>query len=524
MDPQIAQLVDISKTPVAMRAKAETVLERARWASQVFQRYDRAKTQAIADAVASVARSKAREYADWAVRETGFGVAEHKAIKNDLTSVPLVDYYREHNFVDPRYDDKTGLVEIPKPAGVVFALVPSTNPIATVNFKILSALMTRNAIVISPHPAALECCVDAAKTLAAAAVEAGAPEGVIQVLQEISLPLVEEFMRSDKTDVILATGGTPMVRAAYSSSNPAIGVGPGNAPVFVDGTADIKAAAARIVDSKSFDNSVLCTNESVLITLADVAQSLERELSRVGAHVCKPEETDALRSYLFHERGFNVEALGRDAVWIAEQAGFKVPPKTRILVARISMIGEGEPLSREKLCPVLGHFVARSKDQALMQARALLRFAGAGHSAAVHSNDQQMIMDYAAAVEVYRVVVNAPCSQGAAGFGTNLAPTFTIGTGFFGRSSVGENVGPHQLVNWTRVTWSSENPTSSDPLIDAWPSYPGPLPKAPSDGVPGESRPPRTQTSSPAKGGETDALRQQIRAIIAEELRGMTKD
>ncbi|MEQ8666572.1 MAG: aldehyde dehydrogenase family protein [Rhodospirillales bacterium] len=524
MDPQIAQLVDISKTPTALRAKAETILDRARWAAQVFQRYDRAQTQAIADAVAAMARTKAREYAEWAVKETGFGVAEHKAIKNELTSVPLVDYYRDHNFVDPRYVERTGVVEIPKPAGVIYALVPSTNPIATVNFKVLSALMTRNAIVISPHPAARECCIDAAKTLARAAVDAGAPEGIVQVLEEISLPLVDQFMKSDKTDVILATGGTPMVRAAYSSSNPAIGVGPGNAPVFVDATADLKTAAARIVESKSFDNSVLCTNESVLISLSEIAGPLERALASAGSHICKPEETDKLRKYLFHERGFNVEALGRNAAWIAEQAGFKVPSKTRILVAKIDMIGVGEDLSREKLCPVLGHYVARNPEQALMQARGLLRFAGAGHSAAIHSSNRQMIMDYAAAVEVYRVVVNAPCSQGAAGFGTGLAPTFTIGTGFFGRSSVGENVGPGHLVNWTRISWHEDDAPvfTSDDLGNL--RHLGPLPKAPSDGVPGESRAPLTSTAASATNTSPDELRAQIRAIIAEELRAALKD
>ncbi|MBL6932038.1 MAG: aldehyde dehydrogenase family protein [Rhodospirillales bacterium] len=525
MDPQIAQLVDISQSQVAMQARAEMVLERARWASQVFQRYDRQKTMAIADAVAQAAHAKAAEYGEWAVRETGFGVAAHKTLKNELSSVPLVDYYRDWNFVDPRTDERTGVIEIPKPAGVIFALVPSTNPIATLYFKVLSALMTRNAIVISPHPAALQCCVDAARTLSEAATAAGAPEGIIQFLEEISLPLVDEFMKSEKTDVILATGGTPMVRAAYSSSNPALGVGPGNAPVFVDATADLKAAAGHIIDSKSFDNSILCTNESVLITLDDVASTLERELTRAGAHVCKPEQADALRSYLFHERGFNVEALGRDATWIAEQAGFKVSRNTKILVAPIDMIGVGEMLSHEKLCPVLGYFVANSVNQALMQARALLRLSGAGHSAAIHSNDTQTITDYAAMVEVYRVVVNAPCSQGAAGFATNLAPTFTIGTGFFGRSSVGENVGPQHLINWTRIAWHKDGgPIDSATMGQL--KHPGPLPKAPADGVPGQSRP--VSMTPPASGPHStpshDDLREQIRLIIAEELRDVLKD
>lgn len=527
MNPTVAELIDISKTPVALKAKAELVLDRGRWASQVFQRYDRDRTMEIARHVASVAHAKARDYADWAVKETGFGVADHKALKNELSSLPLVDYYSDWNFVDPRLDERSGVIEIPKPAGVVFALAPSTNPIATIYFKVLAALMTRNAVVISPHPAALECCVDAVKTLAAAAEEAGAPEGIIQVVEEVSLPLVDEFMKSPKTDVILATGGTPMVRAAYSSSNPAIGVGPGNAPVFVDASANLKEAARHIVDSKSFDNSVLCTNESVLITLADVSDRLERELSNAGAYICREEEIDALRGYLFHARGFNVEALGRDATWIADQAGFKVPKNTKILVTRIAQVGVGELLSKEKLCPVLGYFVASSIDQAIAQARALLRFTGAGHSAAIHSSDPQTVMDYSAAVESYRVVVNAPCSQGAAGFATNLSPSFTIGTGFFGRSSVGENIGPQHLVNWTRIAWHKDS--GIDPSMIGRLNHRGPLPVAPSDGVPGAGatmRPApisRPSLQGGASGGSRDAMRDEIRQIIAEELRGLLK-
>ena len=525
MDPQIRLLVDISDTPVAMRSRAELILDRARWASQIFQRYDRETTRRIADAVARVAHEKAADYASWAVRETGFGVVEHKRIKNELSSLGLVEHYRDWNFVDPTRDEVAGCVTIPRPAGVIFALVPSTNPIATVYFKVLSALMTRNAIVVSPHPAARACCVDAARTLAEAAVEAGAPEGAVQVLEEVSLPLVEEFMKSDGTDVILATGGAAMVRAAYSSSNPAIGVGPGNAPVYVDGSADLKSAAGHIVDSKSFDNSVLCTNESVLITVESIATKLGQELARAGAHLCDASQTEALRGYLFHERGFNVEALGRDAAWIAEQAGFRVPARTRILVTPIHLVGEGETLSREKLCPVLGMLVARGHDQALLQARGLLRYAGAGHSAAIHSTDRQSIMDFAAAVEVYRVVVNAPCSQGAAGFGTGLAPTFTVGTGFFGRSSIGENIGPQHLVNWTRIAWHESDPGAADASDVGRLKHPGPLPKAPADGVPGEGRPPVAIPAPSAAGGGLgrDALREQIREIIAEELRELVR-
>jgi acyl-CoA reductase-like NAD-dependent aldehyde dehydrogenase len=207
------------------------------------------------------------------------------------------EHYRDWNFVDPRIDAATKIVEFPRPAGVIFALIPSTNPIATINFKALIALMTRNAIVISPHPAARACCVDAVRTLAQAAEAAGAPEGILQVVETPSIPLIDQFMQSPRTDLILATGGTAMVRAAYSSSNPALGVGPGNAPVYVDASADLKHAARCIVESKSFDNSVLCTNESVVITTETIERPLLKELERAGLpclHRTRGEGAEAL--------------------------------------------------------------------------------------------------------------------------------------------------------------------------------------------------------------------------------------
>ena len=216
MEPVVRTLVDISQTPAALKGRANIVLERARWASEVFQRYDRETTLRIVDAVAAAANANAQKYADWAVEETGFGVAAHKKIKNELTAQPLVDYYRDQDFVNPRIDEQRKLVKIPRPAGAVFALTPSTNPIATLNYKILICLMTRNAIVISPHPAARSCSIDAAHTLAKAATDAGAPDGIIQIIEDPSIALIEEFMASPKTSVTLATGGNAMVRSATS--------------------------------------------------------------------------------------------------------------------------------------------------------------------------------------------------------------------------------------------------------------------------------------------------------------------
>ncbi|WP_366553639.1 aldehyde dehydrogenase family protein [Aquibaculum sediminis] len=531
MEPEIRTLVDISHSPAALKSQADIMLGRARWAGSIFQRFDRATTQRIVDAVAEAAHAHAGKYAEWAVEETGFGVVEHKRLKNELTATAFADHYRDADFINPVVDDARKMLRIPRPAGVVFALTPSTNPISTLNFKILIALMTRNAIVISPHPAARACCVDAARMLAEVAVQAGAPDGIIQIIEQPSIPLIEQFMASELTSVILATGGTAMVRSAYSSSNPAIGVGPGNAPVYVDPTARLPEAAKRIVSSKSFDNSILCTNESVLITLPEVEKKLTQSLKQAGAYLCDPEEVSALRRFLFHERGFNVAAVGRDATWIARECGIRVPANTKILLAPIEQIGVEERLSREKLCPVLAFHVAKNRSQALAQARAVLRLTGAGHSAAIHAEDPQVIVDYGRMVEAYRVVVNAPCSQGAAGFETHLAPTFTIGTGYFGRSSVGENIGPHHLVHWTSIAFNADG---SVPFADFTTSdfgFDGPLPAAPADGVPGEGRSrlragpvsPSRQTARGGSSGLDSAMRDELRRLIAEELRNVIK-
>ena len=511
-------LVDITHSAASRQGKADLMLDRARWAATVFDRYDLGTTMRIVDAVAEAAHTHAGEFAESAVAESGFGVVAHKKIKNELTAKPLVDHFRDADFVNPRVDEANMIVEIPRPAGVVFALTPSTNPVATINYKVVLSLMTRNALVVSPHPAVCETSVRATRVLAAAAEAAGAPAGVIQILEEPSIPLVESFMTSQKTNVILATGGTAMVRAAYSSGNPAIGVGPGNAPVMVDDSADLTKAARLIVASKSFDNSVLCTNESVLITLDSVANQLKIALKSAGAHLCSDEQTAALRRFLCHPNGFNIEAIGRDAAWIAQECGFRVPSDTKILVAPIDQIGVEEPLSREKLCPVLALHTVRDKAQAFSQSRAVLRLAGAGHSAAVHATDEVAIMTFASTVEAYRVVVNAPCSQGAAGFGTHLAPTFTIGTGFFGRSSIGDNVGPQHLVHWTRVAYGTDEPFGTFHGLGR--EFSGPLPAAPADGMPGSAAPPPQPS---AMAGMDGAMREELRRLIAHELRDLLK-
>lgn len=514
---------------VAAAYQARQMLARAHWAAGAFASYDLATVMHIAEAVARAAHAESRRYAEWAVKETGFGVAEHKVVKNEACSLGVFERYRNEDFVSPRIDSAAKIVSVPRPAGVVLALTPSTNPVCSVFFKVVLALLTRNAIVVSPHPMARGCCTDAARLLAEVARSAGAPDGTIQVVEEPTVALVETLMNDPVTDVIVATGGTAMVRAAYRSGNPALGVGPGNVPVLVDATADVAAAARRIVDSKAFDNSVLCTNESVLIVAESVREQLLRELQRQGACLLDEVGRDKLRAYLFPDGLLNGEAIGKDAAWIAGQAEIRVPPRTRLLLAPVDLVVPEEPFCREKLSPVLGVVTVPTAERGIEAARAVVRIGGAGHSAAIHSEDPETIMRYGVRVPVLRVSVNTGNSTGSAGIDTNLAPSMTLGTGFAGRSSIGENLEPRHLVNWTRVAFNADPGVRFGDFtaIQAWQAPPGEVPayprasNQPQEAAGDPARPVRRPAPDQGSAALPGSVRDQLRALIIEELTAM---
>lgn len=489
--------------PDAVYEQAKLKVERSRWAAVKFQKLDRAAVQRIVNAVANAAHAKAQFYADWAVRETGMGVVEHKRQKNEACSRGLVEMYGGEDFVTPRIDAAKKIVELPRPAGVIFALIPVTNPIATIYFKTIMALMTRNAIILSPHPGAKAVCADAAAMMAEAARVAGAPDGVIQVIDEPTIPLIEKLIADERVDLVIATGGPAVVKAAYKSGNPALGVGPGNAPVLVDDTADVRLAAKRIVASKSFDNSILCTNESTLLAFHTVADALLGAMKSEGAHICSPDEVAKLRKLLFTAHGFNVAMIGKDASLIAREAGFSAPG-AKILVTPVDLVQPEEKLVREKLCPVLAFARVANIDQAVACARSMMRTAGRGHSAAIHSRKETNIMAFAAALPALRVAVNTGCSLGSSGFDTHLGPSMTIGTGFAGGSSLSENLTPNHLVQYAKIAYNKEaseifgNFNGIDPLN---------LPK--SQHVP---------LAPVVQNTDMDELRRELRKIILEEL------
>jgi acetaldehyde dehydrogenase / alcohol dehydrogenase len=511
-------------------AHAGHMLERARWAARAYADYDQAAVSAIVNAVADAGYAAAERLAEATVAETEMGVAAHKVIKNRACSRGILEHYRGEDLISPRIDTARKIVEIPRPAGVVLAITPTTNPVCTVYFKIILARMTRNAVVVAPHPRAKHCSADAARVLAEAAVAAGAPDGIVQVIEEPSIPLVEALMADERTDVIVATGGTGVVRAAYSSGNPALGVGPGNVPVFVDASADINAAARGIVDSKAFDNSVLCTNESVLIAEQSIAEKLRAALTRNGAHILDDEDAQRLREFMFPFGHLNTDVVGRDAAWIAGQAGLRVTPKTRVLIAPFDHEVDEEVLTHEKLSPVLGMTTVADAERGIRAAMAVVRIGGAGHSAAIHSESPTVIADFASQVPVLRVSVNVGNSTGSSGLETNLAPSMTLGTGFVGRSSLGENLQPRHLMNWTRVAYNSDSGVSMPNFagITPWRSPSGPVPEYPRASNERETPPPPPRhngypVAARAPEPSLDALRAELRQLVVEELAQLIK-
>ena len=489
----------MSDIEATLSREADALLTGAERAAAEFVDYDRERVARIVRAVAEAALEHAESLAVRAVEETGFGVLADKVLKNETIAKTFLEEYAESNYCDQRIDSQKRMLLIPRPAGVVLGITPSTSPIAAVCYKVLCALLTRNAIVISPHPGAKRVCTDTAQILARAAEQAGAPRNVVQVLPEPSIPVVEAMMADDRVKLVIATGGGAVVRAAYRSGTPAIGVGPGNSPVVVDETADLKQVAEKLIRSKSYDNGVLCTTESVLIAVDSIAPRLVKLLTAKGAHLCSATETQRLREYMFPGGKFNTKVVGRDAAVIAAEAGFSVPKQTKVLIAPIESTHGNEVLTHEKLSPVLAYLAAPDFSRATAAARQILDVTGIGHSAAIHSENAQRVLDYSFALPVHRIAVNVPASLGNAGIGTYLPVSMSLGTGYIGGSSSSENLNPDHFVQWSSVAYSTN-------IFDKFPDF-------------DELR--RSSVGArPESGGTADVDAEAIAAALAPELRG----
>ncbi len=395
-----------------------------------------------------------------AQEETGYGVAAHKKLKNEFGSRVVWESIRDLKTVGViRHDPARRLYEIAWPMGIVAALIPSTNPTSTTFFKALIAVKARNGIVFSPHPSAKRCTYEAAHTMSLAAENAGAPKGLIGCLQQVSLPGTQELMTHRQTAIILATGGTPMVRAAHSTGKPAYGVGPGNVPVYVDRSADVEKAARYIVASKAFDYSTICATEQSVIADLPIASKLADLMRAEGAYFTDPRETDALRNVIFQPDGSpNTAVVGKSATFVAEVAGFRVPPDTRILVTALSKTGRDEPLSHEKMTTVLGWYEVDGWEQGCERSIAIIQAGGIGHTQIIYANDERAIMAFGLEKPVFRILVNTMGTLGAIGLTAGVMPSLTLGSGGVGGAITGDNVSAYHLINIKRLAYETMAP------------------------------------------------------------------
>lgn len=443
---------------LSARQEARLLCRQAAQAQKKLRQMSQSQLDAITESIAKAFQASASELAALAVRETGFGNVDDKIAKNQFASRTVLEAIREMKTVGVlREHPEEKLWEVGVPVGVIAAIVPSTNPTSTVCYKALIALKAGNAIVFSPHPKALECTLRAVRIIQQAATSAGAPEGSIGSLSVGAMAGTQELMAAPEVSLILATGGPGMVRAAYSSGKPAIGVGAGNGPAYIHRSADISKAIDCILRSKSFDNGTVCASEQSIIVEADMADRVKREAQSRGFYFMDKDEAGCLAKLLFRPDGsLNPKIVGRAATELAQMAGFSVPKGTKILVAREQEAGPTRPYSMEKLCPVLAYFIMDSEDAVLEKAIEVLTHEGSGHTFAIHAADEAVIRRFALQIPVSRFLVNTPAALGGIGATTGLFPALTLGCGAVGGSSSSNNISPLDLINIRRVAWGKE--------------------------------------------------------------------
>jgi acetaldehyde dehydrogenase (acetylating) len=436
-------------------AEARALARRAKQAWLDLAEFSQEQIDRIVDAMAAAATPAAETFARLAVEETGFGVVEDKIQKNLFASKKVYEFIRPMKTVGviARHEDRR-VIEIAEPFGVVAAVVPSTNPTSTAIYKILIAIKARCTIVISPHPSAVKCITRVAEVMEEAARRAGAPSGSINWMTTVTLEGTQELMKQRDVAVILATGGMGLVRAAYSAGKPAYGVGPGNAPAFIERSANIKKAVHDVVTGKTFDNGVLCSTENAAVVEEAINEDVKREFQAQGAYFMNAAEMDAVaRVLVTPQRLPNPALVGKSAIYIAEKCGITVPPETRLLVAPLNGVGRDYPLSIEKLCPVLAYYVVKDWREGCERCKQILRYGGMGHTMSVHSQNDQVILEFGLHKPAFRIVVNSPTTHGSVGLSTGLDPAMTLGCGGYGGNITSDNISPRHLLNIKRVAY-----------------------------------------------------------------------
>ena len=439
----------------------EKAIKRVRKAQEVFATFTQEQVDKIFLAAASAANKARIPLAKMAVEETGMGIVEDKVIKNNYASEYIYNAYKETKTCGIIEEDKAfGIKKVAEPIGVIAAVIPTTNPTSTAIFKCLLALKTRNAIIISPHPRAKNCTIAAAKLVLAAAVSAGAPEGIIDWIDVPSLEMTNTVMK--ESDIILATGGPGMVKAAYSSGKPALGVGAGNTPAIIDSTADILLAVNSIIHSKTFDNGMICASEQSVIVLKDIYKEVKKEFATRGCYFLNKDETEKVRKTIIINGALNAKIVGQSAHKIAELSGVTVPAGTKILIGEVESVEISEEFAHEKLSPVLAMYKATDFNDALKKAEQLVADGGFGHTSSVYLNEvteTEKINEFASCMKTCRILVNTPSSHGGIGdlYNFKLAPSLTLGCGSWGGISVSDNVGVKHLLNIKTVAERREN-------------------------------------------------------------------
>lgn len=435
--------------------QARDLAVRSREAMRAFQFAEQSVVDRICEAMVAAAMREAGRLGQLAHDETGFGHPDHKRLKNEFAARNVWDSIKDVPTCGVlRRDDAAKVIEIGAPVGVLCALTPSTNPTSTAIFKVLIGVKARNGVVVAPHPSSAKCTAEAVRVMAEAGEAAGMPQGLVSCMTELTIQGTTELMNHFAVSMILATGGPGMVKAAHSCGKPALGVGPGNVPAYVDRSADVSRAAEMIVESKSFDCSTICATEQTVIADRPVAEQLKREMQSHGAHWLTPEEAEKLANRMFRPNGMMIaDYVGRTPQRLGELAGIQVPGSARILVADLDGVGPKFPLSREKLTSVLGFMVEDGWHAGCERSIQLLRFGGDGHSVVIHSRDEESIMSFGIEKPAFRILVNTWGSLGGVGFTTGIRPSMTLGPGGMGGAAVSDNITVEHVLNVKRIAY-----------------------------------------------------------------------
>lgn len=425
------------------------LVEKAKKAQQEFALKSQEEVDAIVKSVAEAGVRNAKRLAKMAHEETGFGIEADKVIKNVFGSRGVYEAIKDMKTIGVlEVDEEKKTKKIAIPVGIVAGLIPSTNPTSTAFYKSEIALKGGNAIIFSPHPNAKNCIVEAVKVIRTAIAEAGGNEDLVSVITIPTIQATDMLMKHPDVAMILATGGSAMVRAAYSSGTPAIGVGPGNGPAYIEKTADVALAVKRIMDSKTFDNGTICASEQSVMCDCDMEPAVRVEMEKQGAYFLDDEQIAKLGKFILRANGtMNPQIVGKSAQVIADLAEIEIPEGTRVLVAKETGIGFGHPYSNEKLAPILGFYTAENYVEICELAQKILHYEGAGHTFSMHTKDPKIVDYFAARIPASRIMVNTPSALGGIGASTGMLPALTLGCGAIGGSATSENVGPQHLIN-----------------------------------------------------------------------------